>query len=308
MQDVNFYQDAPVDTTQPTARRIVPQGAHRHRPANAAPRSTPTKIAEPVAEVAADLESVLTSDDPRMVKLLDLMCRYFKIAPEVYQRDGHCQHAVMSAAALCLTYGFIPGRHVYVRRLAGEWVYETGYRAWLDSANQMAKEQRFRFDVQLYLMTDAEVRDHLGQQYSPGDCGYYARVLEDRIAAMYASMGIVYDPEFSVGVWRKLAFQERDASDRPTGEWLPDPIYHGRDQAYTAELRARKAALMKCYSLVELNDHSVERRLATIMLELGAELQEREQRARDKVDPRLTALPVNNRQPTADDPEMIFAI
>ncbi len=301
MQDVNFYP------TDPPARRIVPERSRDRQRAMPASAPRPTVVAAPSAEPDSDLTTVIGHDDPRLAQVMTLMARYFKISPEVYERDGHCQHAVMSATALCLTYGFSPSRHVYVRRIVGEWVYETGYRAWLDSANQMAKQGRFRFDVECFAMTDNEVRESLGANYSAGDRGYFARVLEDRAVLMYEKMGRVYDPEFSAGFWRKRAFLERDASDKPTGEWLPDPIYTGRDAAYTAELRARKAALMKVYSLVEINNYSAERRLQILLLDLKAELEERGMKEQDRRDQRFSALPANARRPTADDPDMIWA-
>lgn len=297
--DVNFYSMQ--------SRKVVPaNAAGRQRVVSPEP-ARPAVVSAPVAEPSADLALVVGPHDPRLTQLLDLMRRYFRIEEEVFARDADCQHAVMSAAALCLNHGFFPGRHVYVRKIAGQWQYETGYRAWLDSANQMAKEQRFRFDVEIITMTDEEVRRYLGVNYSRGDCGFFARVLEDRLVTMYARMGRDYDPEYSIGFWRKLAFQERDANNKPTGEWLPDPIYPGRDAKYTAELRARKAALMKVYSLVELNNHPAERRLQTLLMTLNAELEEGAMKERDRRDPRMTAFYANARQPTAADPDMIFA-
>lgn len=297
--DVNFYsagqhrRPANLVTTLPTGAPT---------PAPVRPRQVAAPVEEPLP-----LAAVVESDDPRLDKLMRLMCAYFEIAPEVYERDRKCRQAVQAATSLCLTYGFQPGRHVYVRKLAGVWTYETGYRAWLDSANRLSVSGRFRFDVQLVAMTAEEVRVLSGERYTREDCGFYGRVLQTDIAQMYISMSIPYDPPFVYGLWRKMSYQELDANERPTGKWLPDPIYPGRDALYTAELRARKAALMAVYSLVELNEHSVDRRLATLTLDLSAEVDERATKERLKTDPRHTAMLLDRTPHPEADGDIIFA-
>lgn len=298
--DVNFYAAGQHRRPANLVVSTLPAGAPT--PAPVRPRQVVATAEEPPA-----LEAVIESDDPRLDRLMQLMCAYFEISPEVFARDAKCRQAVQAATSLCLTYGFQPGRHVYVRKLGGVWTYETGYRAWLDSANRLSVEGRFRFDVQLIGMTAEEVRALAGERYTPEDCGFYARVLQTDIAQMYASMSLAYDPPFAFGLWRKLSYQEVDASERPTGRWLPDPIYTGRDALYTAELRARKAALMAVYSLVELNGHSVDRRLATLTLDLNSELEERATKERMKTDPHRTSILVNRLPPAEKDGDIIFA-
>ena len=260
-------------------RKVTPQGRQALQP------SPPIEV---IHEYEADSVEELpySPTDPASLQLFDLLRRYFGINAETFENDNDCRHAVIAAASECLMYGFFPGRHVRVRRIAGVWTCEEGYRAWLDCANQMAKQGRFTFDVETIPMTDAEVKRYLPHgEYTPGDCGYFARVLRSDHLRMYKDMGREYNPEWQAGFWKTLGYREVDQFGN-LGDWHPDPIWAGRRPEDTAKTRASKAALMEGFSLVELDRHDVATRLRRLLVSLTAELQEA-----NRYDPRDHALP-----------------
>lgn len=293
-QDVDFYA--------PSGGHVIPARRRATAPASAAP---PPLEASNFVDDAPPREPLFQSDDPRLSKILELMRLYFHITPEAYA-DPQCQRAVMLATSMCLTYGFFPGRHVRVRQIAGVWTCEDSYRAWLDAANKMAGQQNFTFYVDTVEMDESEVRGLLGPDYSPGDKGFFARVVRSDHLALHERMKQEYAPAFRFGFWRRKGYPEFTFDGRPTGHWLPDPIYRGRDAAYTAELRARKAALMESFSLVELDAGSQTQRIGRLLLDLSGEIEEREMKKRDKGDPRFTSI-MPNPEATASPDFGVFA-
>ena len=259
--------------TAPQGTRVVPSATAR---------------AEPYVRAPMDDSSVvdLTELPTETPTLIDLLRRYFNISAQTYDEDPTCRLALRQAASECLMYGFFPGRHVRVRQIAGEWTCEEGYRAWLDAANKMAAQQRFAFDIEVVPMTSEEVRRLMPVgEYTPGDLGYFARVLRSDILRMYKDMGKEYDPEWHPGFWKHKGYREVDAYGNLTADWHPDPIWTGRDAAYTAKVRASKAALMAGFSLIELDAHDMDTRLRRLTTGLEGELEERE-----REDPRAKML------------------
>lgn len=167
--------------------------------------------------------------------------------------DGACVTALAEAAQLCLRYGFMPKRHVYIERRGKEWLVDVNMRGWLDSANEYARQAGFTFFVDLVELESDEVQALTPPEvkYSPKDCGCAARILRPDVAQMYATMQAVYDPKWSYGFWREFSFREK-LDDGKWGDWQPDPIWYGRGPEDTAKNRATKAALMEMFSLYPL--------------------------------------------------------
>lgn len=164
-----------------------------------------------------------------------------------------CQDAVLQAAQMCLRYGMMPGLHIYIAKRK-DWLVDTRLRAWIDSANEAAREGRFTYVVDYRELTDEAVRSLTPAEvpYTPGDMGWAARVLRSDHIALYKSVNSPYEPEWCYGFWRHNGYKEYSADSDSWSDWLPDPIWTNRTPADTAKNRATKAALMKQFSLLPL--------------------------------------------------------
>lgn len=187
-----------------------------------------------------------------------------------------CRGAVLQAAQMCLHYGMMPGAHIYIARRGKEWIVDTRLRAWIDSANQEAREAHFTYVVDYAELNEEAVRQFTPPEipYTPGDLGWAARVLRSDHIALYRSVGSPYEPEWCYGFWRHNGYKEYDIETDSWSDWLPDPIWHNRAPADTAKNRATKAALMKQFSLLPLrsayNPRSLIRYVDEELMERGA--------------------------------------
>jgi hypothetical protein len=111
-------------------------------------------------------------------------------------------------------------------------------------------------------MTAAEVRAATAAdptaEYTEGDAGFKARVLRSDHAGIYQMMGRQYDPEWSYGFWRQKAKKNFK------GEWSSDETPAQRGPRDVAERRAYKAALMKVFTPVPVNDYEESRRFGNL--------------------------------------------
>ena len=191
----------------------------------------------------------------------------FQIPAEDLERPA-VQASLLKATQNCLRYGYLPGIHVHmipfnvnvdkphpqnpkVTVKVKERVYapDMGEKAWKDSADRIAKDQRFTYVVQTKAMSADEVKAATslipGQEYHPNDAGCKARVLRSDHAELYKLVGEKYDPEWVMGFWR----QKKD-------QWgNPDTIPNGRTPADVAMRRATKAALMAVFHLVPIDEY-----------------------------------------------------
>lgn len=184
------------------------------------------------------------------------------------------QAALVKATQYSITYGYLPGIHIHMipfrkKVKVGnreEWIntYQpaVGEKAYKDSADRIAQMQGFRYLVETQEMTAAEVQAATTADktavYTPGDAGFKARVLRSDHAEIYRMMGRQYEPEWSYGFWRQKA------KKKSSGEWISDETPSQRGPRDVAERRAYKAALMKVFTLVPLNEFEDSRRFQNL--------------------------------------------
>lgn len=197
----------------------------------------------------------------------------FGIEPAEVKRQD-VQAALVKATQYSITYGYLPGIHIHMLPFRKkvkignreEWLttYQPamGEKAYKDSADRIAQMQGFKYLVETQEMTDAEVKAATAAdktaEYTPGDAGFKARVLRSDHAEIYRMMGRQYEPEWSYGFWRQKAKKNYK------GEWSSDETPSQRGPRDVAERRAYKAALMKVFTLVPLNEFEEARRFRNL--------------------------------------------
>jgi hypothetical protein len=184
------------------------------------------------------------------------------------------QASLIKATQYSINYGYLPGIHIHMipfrknDKQGGRdnwidtYVPDLGEKAWKDSADRLAQMQGFKYLVETKEMTQAEIKAATAadptSEYSEDDAGFKARVLRSDHAEIYKMMGQAYNPEWSYGFWRKKA------KKKSNGEWLTDTVPTQRSPRDVAERRATKAALMKVFTLVPLNDFEDSRRFRSL--------------------------------------------
>ena len=184
------------------------------------------------------------------------------------------QASLIKATQYSITYGYLPGIHIHMipfrknDKQGGRdnwidtYVPDLGEKAWKDSADRLSQMQGFKYLVETKEMTQAEIKAATAadptSEYSEDDAGFKARVLRSDHAEIYKMMGQAYNPEWSYGFWRKKA------KKKSNGEWLSDTVPTQRSPRDVAERRATKAALMKVFTLIPLNDFEDSRRFRSL--------------------------------------------
>lgn len=181
--------------------------------------------------------------------------------PEELRRLPDVRSALVQATQYCIQLALLPVIQVNLleqrqRDLAGNWqtVYkpDLGEKAWKDFADRAAFLGGFRYAVEAIELTGDEVRTETAkipeQRYSNKDAGFKCRVLRTDHAEVFKLSGRVYDPPWSLGFWRRFAYQN------PDGAWESDKNIPQRTPADTAERRARKAALMRVFTPIPLDE------------------------------------------------------
>lgn len=176
------------------------------------------------------------------------------------------QASLVKATQYSIGYGLMPGIHVHMipfkKKINNTWVDtyspDLGEKAWKEFADRIAFQERIRYFVQTEQLTPDEVEEITktipDQPYSPEDAGFRARVLRSDHADFHQQMGVQYNPSWSYGFWRKKATKNYQ------GKWSSDSLPNQRMPADVAERRAYKAALMKAFKPVPLDDFEEERR------------------------------------------------
>lgn len=234
-------------------------------------------VQERTKRIVAPADNVVVPGHGSSQQIAALANRILSLVDVEEDERAPAMNAAMKAAQMCVSYGFVPGVDVHLYRDGKDWVADAGLRAWVESANRLAQRLRFTWLFDEIEMTADEVRDAVrdaGRQYTDGDRGWFCRVVRSDKLTLAKEMGASYDPPYSVGLW--LAKARQELTDREA-QWFPDPVYKQRDASYTARLRAQKAALMVEFTLSASNDSAA---YDKAMLHIGAELNEREQRAK----------------------------
>ena len=240
--------------------------------------------------------------DRMLASFSDRLFTFYKLS-EVDRADSSCQSAVMYAAQLCLRYGMMPGIHVYVAKRGDEWFADFRLRAWLDSANEAAREGRFRFDIAYAEMTADAVRAFTPPEvpYNPEDVGFGACIVLPDMVGARQSMGLPVEPEWFYGFWRKCGWREFDPESNSWSDWMPDRIWQSRTKENTAKNRAAKAALMAKFSIVPLRTAYDPRSLSRMVEE---EIAARKPTAKLPGDSAMMSTPKINRE---EDGDIVFA-
>lgn len=264
---------------------------------------TSTTSIPAIADEAADQALVAYFGSDRMLESFsDRLFTFYKLTESDRSNDS-CRAAVQYAAQLCLRYGMMPGIHIYVAKRGDEWFADFRLRAWLDSANEAARDGRFRFDIAYAELTPEAVRGFTPPEvpYSPDDVGYGACiVLPDMVAARQA-MSLPVEPEWFYGFWRQNGWREFDPESNSWSDWMPDRIWQNRTKDNTAKNRAAKAALMAKFSIVPLRTAYDPRSLARMIDE---EIAARQPATKLPGDSAMMYTPPINR---TDDGDILFA-
>lgn len=216
--------------------------------------------------------------------------------------------AGLKAAQLTIRFGFTPGVHVYMVKRGGTWDAEESLEAWKEAANKHSRLEKFLYDVQTRPMSPDEVRANTppNARYTSEDCGCWARVIRFDIARQYQQLGMQYDPNWVPGFWRKEAYEKKEWSDAKrayvaTGKWESDTIPNQRTPSDVARRRAMRAALKETFSLIQLDDYSVEQRIAAAILHMQREM------APDMPEPNLLPAPDNGKVVYEENGDILFA-
>lgn len=219
------------------------------------------------------------------------------------------QASLVKATQYSIAYGYLPGIHIHMipfnRRVkignSEQWVKtyqpDMGEKAWKDSADRQAFMGKFRYLVETEELPQDEVKrltaEDASAEYDPADKGFRARVLRTDHADLCRELGRPYEPTWSYGFWRKKARKKNN------GQWESDTVPTGRMTRDVAERRAYKAALMKVFSLVPLNDYEESQRYK----QLSAYVEE--ESATVRALPHSDALPADD-DATRDDDDLLL--
>lgn len=192
--------------------------------------------------------------------MLERAAVLYNIPGEDRQR-ADVRQALTQATQYCIQLSLLPAVQVHLlterkQQRDGSWltVYipDFGEKAWKDFADRAAYLGHFRYAVEAIELSEEEVKAATAlipeQPYSKQDAGFKCRVLRTDHAEVFKISGRKYDPPWSFGFWRKKAFRLSD------GSWESDALLAQRMPADTAERRARKAALMRVFTPIPLDE------------------------------------------------------
>ncbi len=201
--------------------------------------------------------------------LAERFCQFFNIQPKDMALPS-VKTAALKAAQLTLRFGLTPGVHIYIVKRGGTYAAEESLEAWKDAASKHGRIGRFLYDVQVREMSQEEVRQHTppNDRYTPEDKGAFARVLRFDIAKEYKAIGMVYEPLWVKGFWRKEAYEKREwtnGQSKGTGKFESDTVPNQRTPQDVANRRATRAALKNAFTLIQLDDLDAAQRFNAAM-------------------------------------------
>lgn len=192
--------------------------------------------------------------------MLERAAILYGVPPE-QRNQADVRQALTQATQYCIQLSLLPAVQVHLlaqqqKQRDGSWktvyVPDFGEKAWKDFADRAAYLGRFRYAVEAIELTPDEVKVATAlipeQPYTRQDAGFKCRVLRTDHAEVFKISGRQYDPPWSFGFWRKKAYL------MPDGNWESDPLLAQRMPADTAERRARKAALMRVFAPIPLDE------------------------------------------------------
>jgi hypothetical protein len=197
-------------------------------------------------------------DDQTMQWLLERGAEIFQVDSKLIAKFPDVRGALTKAMQLTLTYGAMPGKHVYLipfNKKDGEAWRETysvadSYEWRKASADRKAQEMRWQYMVQVETLTPDEIAKHaagVGGPVTPNDCGAKARVLFAHEVRIAKEMGIDYNPPWHYGFWKQNAVERK-------GQWQADNVPSGRTRQWVANKRAEKSALAQHFELLPIAD------------------------------------------------------
>lgn len=207
--------------------------------------------------------------------LVETLSRRIIMMHKIVDPTPNCQAAAFRAAQMCLTYGLFPGDQVHIYDLGDdEWVADAGIRAWIQAANAYHLKHGGKWMFSTKQLDIAQVRKlNPGRKITNEDLGYMTAIIRSDDIAMAKAAGMPYEPQWSTGFWFAFAREEKGRDGRPTGKWLPDPIWNGRTADEVARQRSQKAALMALYTLeISPAASSMQRRGEDLLLTLDRQL------------------------------------
>lgn len=195
---------------------------------------------------------------------------------------------VVKAAIFTRDYGFKPGIHMHMQsfKTKAKRVREDGggeVEVFEDRLALVIGEQAYKASMQIQAN---RARDYVDVEYEPmgaeevaayvrdncpgvtshkNDRGTRARVLSASAARMYADMGRKYDPEWTFGLslWLGKPKEWDGKVTYPNGDEKRIP--QGRTPQDVADRRAIKAAIMKKYPLLPLDNMTAEQRAQRVI-------------------------------------------